>query len=267
MIQDFPRGEEHMSGAVSLHHHNEPAEEIAHGDDEQVTTSFEHSERQYYTCPDSSCQKIFAKCFNLEKHLAFGNHSYRTNSNSGMNVAARLYASKCDSIRDSHNLLIQTVTSETVDSQFQQESTDQKRIGWALKHRKKATRFSEKVKDYLFKICEECDRTGKRPDSSSLSEELKRVTDKDGVKLFKKEEWLSSSQIKGYIASYLSKKCKSVIEPPPYKKQMFGDECCEDVCIDEDEKLAEIVSALDSHEYIDSMTGMIDDVFTSVNVE
>ena len=30
-----------MSGAVSLHHQNEPAEEIAHGDDEQVTTSFE----------------------------------------------------------------------------------------------------------------------------------------------------------------------------------------------------------------------------------
>ena len=48
---------------------------------------------------------------------------------------------------------------------------------------------------------------------------------------------------------------------------MFGDECCEDVCIDEDEKLAEFVCALDSHEYIDSMTGMINDVFTSVNVE
>ena len=116
----------------------------------------------------------------------------------------------------------------------------------------------------MFKICGECE---KRPDCSSLSEELKKVTDKDGVKLFKKEEWLSSSQIKGYIASYLSKKCKSVIEPPPYKKQMFGDECCEDVCIDKDEKLAEIVSALDSHEYIDIMTGMIIDVFTSVNVE
>ena len=67
-----------------LHHYNEPAVEIAYGEHEQVTTSLEHSERQYYTCPDSSCQKIFAKCFNLERHLAFGNHSYRTNSNSGM---------------------------------------------------------------------------------------------------------------------------------------------------------------------------------------
>ena len=65
-------------------------------------------------------------------------------------------------------------TSETVDSEFQQESTDQKRIGRALKHIKKSTRYSEKVKDYLFKICEEYDRTGKRPDSSLLSEELKK---------------------------------------------------------------------------------------------
>ena len=42
-------------------------------------------------------------------------------------------------------------TSETVDSEFQQESTDQKRIGRALKHIKKSTRYSEKVKDYCLK--------------------------------------------------------------------------------------------------------------------
>ena len=55
----------------------------------------------------------------------------------------------------------------------------------------------------LFGILEECERIGKRPDSVSLSEELKKVTDEHGERLFKREEWLSSSQIKGYIASYL----------------------------------------------------------------
>lgn len=52
----------------------------------------------------------------------------------------------------------------------------------------------------------------KRPDSVSLSYEFKKVTDEHGERLFKRDEWLSSTQIKGYIASYLSKKAKSVTE-------------------------------------------------------
>lgn len=119
----------------------------------------------------------------------------------------------------------------------------------------------------MYKICEECDRTGKRPDSVSLSEELKKVTDENGERLFRKDEWLSSSQIKGYVASYLSKKSQSVIVPPPVKKQLLSDECVTDVCIDEDEKLAEIVSALESNEYVDQMTCMVNNVFSSVNIQ
>lgn len=75
-----------------------------------------------------------------------------------MNTAANLYAEKCENIRESHNSLIQTVISETVNVGNQQESTED-RTGWALKYRKKVTRFSQRVKDYLYNICEECDRT------------------------------------------------------------------------------------------------------------
>lgn len=78
-----------------------------------------------------------------------------------MNTAANLYDKKCENIRESHNSLIQTVISETVNVGNQQESTED-RTGWALKYRKKVTRFSQRVRDYLYKICEECDRTGRK---------------------------------------------------------------------------------------------------------
>ena len=37
-------------------------------------------------------------------------------------------------------------------------------------------------------ICKECDRTGKCPDSVLLADELKKVTDKNGERLFKKDK-------------------------------------------------------------------------------
>lgn len=79
---------------------------------------------------------------NLEKPLAVGNHSYHSSSRSSVDTAADMYVSKCDSIRESHDLLIQTVISGT-DNGLHQKVQDE-RTGWALKCRKKATRFSKK---------------------------------------------------------------------------------------------------------------------------
>ena len=52
---------------------------------------------------------------------------------------------------------------------------------------------------------------------SRLSEELRKVPDEKGEKIFERDEWLSSSQVKGYIASFLSKKSKC--SNPSVKKQ------------------------------------------------
>lgn len=93
-----------------------------------------------------------------------------------------------------------------------------------FKKKRKSTQFSLQVKDYLIQICEACDKTGKRPECGSLSEELKKASNENGEKLFKKEEWLSSKQNKGFIASSLSKKSKSSdhdTTPPPSKNNQF----------------------------------------------
>ncbi|VDI38812.1 Hypothetical predicted protein [Mytilus galloprovincialis] len=117
-----------------------------------------------------------------------------------------------------------------------------------------------------------CDKTGKRPDCGSLSEEIKKACNENGEKLFKKEEWLSSTQIKGFIASYLSRKSKLSdhdTTPPPSKKQSVSrNECVlEEVTMEDDEKLNEIVTALETDDYNENMNNMVDNVFLAINIQ
>ncbi|XP_063412207.1 uncharacterized protein LOC134694977 [Mytilus trossulus] len=263
----------HEVGTVSLNQHhvdeNTTNESVANEVSETVGNDHNSETDSFFSCPDPSCQKIFAKCFNLERHLAIGNHSYLTNSCTSMDEAVNMYASKCETLRESNNLLVSTLTSDT---ELNINSNSEDRMGWAIKNKRKSTRFSLQVKDYLIQICEACDKTGKRPDCGSLSEEIKKACNENGEKLFKKEEWLSSTQIKGFIASYLSRKSKLSdhdTTPPPSKKQSVSrNECVlEEVTMEDDEKLTEIVTALETDDYNENMNNMVDNVFLAINIQ
>lgn len=263
----------HEVGTVSLNQHhvdeNTTNESVANEVSETVGNDHISETDSFFSCPDPSCQKIFAKCFNLERHLAIGNHSYVTNSCTSMDEAVNMYASKCETLRESNNLLVSTLTSDT---ELNINSNSEDRMGWAIKNKRKSTRFSLQVKDYLIQICEACDKTGKRPDCGSLSEEIKKACNENGEKLFKKEEWLSSTQIKGFIASYLSRKSKLSdhdTTPPPSKKQSVSrNECVlEEVTMEDDEKLTEIVTALETDDYNENMNNMVDNVFLAINIQ
>lgn len=65
-------------------------------------------------------------------------------------------------------------------------------------------RFSPKVKSYLNEICFNCDKTGKRPNHFALSNELRKLCDENGDRLFKMEEWLYPTQIKSYFATLVT---------------------------------------------------------------
>ncbi|CAC5380308.1 unnamed protein product [Mytilus coruscus] len=193
---NYPFPGAHEVGTVSLnqHHVDENASNESVANEVSGTVGNDHNAEtdSFFSCPDHSCQKIFAKCFNLERHLAIENHSYLTNSCTSMDEAVNVYASKCETLRESNNLLVSTFTTDT---ELNINSDSKDRIGWAIKNKRKSTRFSLQVKDYLIQICEACDKTGKRPDCGSLSEEIKKASNENGEKLFKKEEWLSSTQI------------------------------------------------------------------------
>ncbi|CAC5416613.1 unnamed protein product [Mytilus coruscus] len=253
---NYPFPGAHEVGTVSLNQHhvdeNTTNESVANEVSGTVGNDHNAETDSFFSCPDPSCQKIFAKCFNLERHLAIGNHSYLTNSCTSMDEAA--------------------LSTFTTDTELIINSDSEDRIGWAIKNKRKSTRFSLQVKDYLIQICEACDKTGKRPDCGSLSEEIKKASNENGEKLFKKEERLSSTQIKGFVAFYLSRKSKSSdhdTTPPPSKKQSVSQNECvlEEFRMEDDEKLSEIVTALETDDYNENMNNMVDNVFLAINIQ
>ncbi|XP_062600965.1 uncharacterized protein LOC134262593 [Saccostrea cucullata] len=216
----------------------------------------------FYCCPDDSCDKVFVKSTNLEKHLTLGNHSYRSNQISGLDSAVEIYASQCESLRDYQNSLFRRETDicDTNSTDSLRESTQQtKNKGWALKGKRVTTRFSENVKLYLKNICISSDKTGSRPDYQSLSEELRKATDENGQKLFQKDEWLNPTQIRGYVAQFLSKsKAKMATAPKQSRVEL------QEVSVEDDEKLSEVVNMLDVNEYNNYVSTMVNEVLSAV---
>ena len=128
---------------------------------------------------------------------------YKQNGESGMDSGVRMWAEKCTSIRVKYNTILQKVNTEESENDMESQN-----MGWALKCTAKNARFSVKVKTYLLDIFVQCDKSGKRPNYGMLSEELKKVCDENGNRMFCPDEWLIPSQIRGVFASYLMKQRK-----------------------------------------------------------
>lgn len=135
-------------------------------------------------------------------------------------------------------------TCDTHSTEAIGDGTQTIKKGWALKGKRATTRFSENVKNYLKKSCISCEKTGSRPDYNSLSEELRKAIDDNGQKLFQKDECLNPSQIKRYVAQYLSKS-KARMENTTTNAPKVPRIELQTNSIEDDEKLSESVNMLD----------------------
>ncbi|CAG2231896.1 unnamed protein product [Mytilus edulis] len=184
----------------------------------------------YFCCPDDSCDKVFAKSCNLEMHLTIGNHNYRTNPVSCLDTAVQIYAGQCESVL-SYNETLVHCTSEDQHNINMGEINE--KGGWALKGKRLTARFSEK---------------------------LRKVTDENGQKMFVKKEWLTPSQIRGYVAQFISKSRANITASKVPRVEL-----CE-VSVDEDEKLSAIVNMLDVNELNSDVSSIVTEVFSSVGI-
>ncbi|CAG2228624.1 unnamed protein product [Mytilus edulis] len=210
----------------------------------------------YFSCPDFSCDKVFATSSNLDRHLLLGNHNYRKNTISSMDTAVQIYSSSCIDLQKYHENVIQEASHEV---EVSVNLTDKSRRGWGLKSKRANVRFSDKVKTYLQEICASCEKTGSRPDFIALSEELRKATDENGNKLFTKQEWLNPPQIKGFIANIISKSKSSLAVKKPRTE-------LQEINVDDDEKLSEVISMLEMNDYNENAVGIVNEVFSAVNI-
>jgi hypothetical protein len=157
--------------------------------------------QDHLPCIDPDCIKVFRKENQLIHHLSVGQHVYdNENRDTLEDRSKRLWTVQCNELRYDHQSL------STVSVYCNQASNFCENNGYALKRRKKTSRFSEKLKNYLAALFRNGEETGKKPNPYTVSRQMRSETDEEGNRLFSPSEWLSPQQIRSFFGNLCMKK-------------------------------------------------------------
>ena len=111
-----------------------------------------------------------------------------------------------------------------------QEKPMQLQMGWALsKQRTGGMRFLQKVRDYLITKFNLGEATGKKADPHQVSLDMRLAREHNGERRFKRDEWLTKTQIQGVFSRLAKARRKGLALPM---------EAIEDFPMDDDEEEA-----------------------------
>jgi hypothetical protein len=116
-----------------------------------------------------------------------GQHSRFVNNESVYDVIRREWANSFQTITSK---IVQASTNSGNDSGKDSGKESNPQMGWALGRPKTGSvRFPENVKRYLTAKFDIGERTGHKADPTQVSLDIRAAKDKNGERLFKKEEW------------------------------------------------------------------------------
>ena len=153
-----------------------------------------------FPCPESGCQLIFKKLGHLETHLDVGDHTPGTlKMESTFDKLRREWAQKfstVDQVKKSAGAYSSTATARKSAG-----STCELPLGWALQSpRRGAARFSAKLKEYLKAKFDIGEKTGDKADPTQVASDMRNAKDDNNNRLFRREEWLTKIQVKGFFS-------------------------------------------------------------------
>ncbi len=149
---------------------------------------------------------MFKKHEKLVQHLTCGQHVYDDEKLDDLgDKSMRLWATRCQEVRFNQP----TVPYESVGG----ESKFDEKQGYALKRRKKAVRFSPKVKNYLAKVFQAGEDSGKKASPYTVAKQMRNELDDEGSKVFSPCEWLTHQQIRSYFGNLCVKRQKIINKP------------------------------------------------------
>lgn len=153
-----------------------------------------------FPCPESGCLLVFEKFSDFEAHLDVGDHTTANiKIESSYDKLRREWAEKFSSVEQERK-----TTSANNSTATQVKSTSSKcelPLGWALqKSRRGATRFSAKVKEYLTTKFDVGEKTGNKADPTQVASDMRNAKDENNSRLFRREEWLTKSQVRGFFS-------------------------------------------------------------------
>ena len=159
-----------------------------------------------FTCPGDGCIRTFQQSSSLQAYLDAERHKRALEKEKLFDKARRGYAAKIIGERTqvpTVGLCAGTFESKGADLHSSPEK------GWALKPTMKQTQFTEEQKKFLtekFVIGEE---RGKKADPKELSNEMRKVRNESGSRLFLGSDVLSPQQVAGFFSRLAAKIRKS----------------------------------------------------------
>ena len=136
----------------------------------------------------------------LEAHLDVGDHTPgKLKMESTFDKLRREWAQKfstVDQVKKSASSECSTATSSK-SAGFRCELP----LGWALQSpRRGAPRFSAKVKEYLTAKFDIGEKTKDKADPTQVALDMRSAKDDNNSRLFRREEWLTKTQVKGFFS-------------------------------------------------------------------
>ena len=205
---------------------------IASEDDEEGVGNACERESKLFTCPVEGCIKEFQRFSSIDHHLQYGKYKLQEERVSLFDRAKTQYHDKLLRGQGAQPGLLPHVTSPTNDETLEQ--------GWALKKTKAATRFSQKQRQYLDDMFFRGQETGQKANPSTVAQEMRYIKDFEGKRMFKVDEFLSSSQIQSYFSRKASKLKKATSTEGHLE---IEDDSEEEASSEEDEAAADDESA------------------------
>lgn len=168
-----------------------------------------------FSCPEPGCVKQYITMGRLEKHIAAEKHSFQDVSEPLGDKVIKKWAEQ-----------FQQVTSENLSSQLENKLSSLRltedlsvtthqvlQKGWALKVPKRATRFPDKVRNYLQEKFDVGNATGHKADPLQVSIDMRCARDELGRRLFAASECLQTQQIRSFFSRLAAAQRKKVQSP------------------------------------------------------
>ena len=169
----------------------------------QNDNASENGSDDLFDCPEQGCNCVFSSFDELEIHLDVGKHQRFINNEGVYDTLKREWAKNFTTVSE-NSIPEAQKNSTTLQGQCRLE------MGWALsKARSGSTRFPTNVHDYLVKEFEYGEITGHKCTPLQVSLDIRHAMDEGGLRIFKREEWLTAQQIKGFFSRLARARRKS----------------------------------------------------------
>ena len=165
---------------------------------------------ELFSCPEEGCVMTYQRYSSLEQHIQCGKHKRALEQETLLDRAMLRYAYKLEKGGSKVEELCDVACSRK--ETHCKVSNLPLPMGWALKSSfTRKTRFNSAQKDYLEKKFEIGEKTARKLDPVTVSQEMRIAKDSNGNCLFSSSEFLTGQQIQSFFSQMPSKRSFDIV--------------------------------------------------------